>query len=192
MLISDRLISERCTGNNPMIQPFTRCQINKVNDNKIVSYGMSSSGYDIRLGGDMKYFPPSSSKVIDPKNFAPSLLKNLELRGEGNYFVLPPRSSCLGVSMERITMPNDLMALCIGKSTYARCGLVVNTTPIEAGWEGHITLELINSTATNMKVYAYEGIAQLVFFQCEPCEVTYADRGGKYQNQKASVQFALV
>lgn len=150
-----------------------------------LSYGISSYGYDIRLSPyDFKVFK-NTNDVIDPLDFKPSLLK--QLTPDSQYpdsFVLPPLTAALGVSHEKVTIPHNILALIVGKSTYARCGLVVNTTPLEPGWAGHITLEFFNTTSNNIRLYCKKGIAQVLFFEGEPCWQTY---NGKYQNQKHAV-----
>lgn len=153
----------------------------------VISYGVSSYGYDIRLAPQMKLFLNAFNGVVDPKNFKERNIIDLPIQDENNfyYFTLPPNSFSLGYSLEYVKMPRNCEALCIGKSTYARCGLIVNATPIEPEWEGHITLEFSNTTNLPMRVYANEGIAQLLFIGGEgDCEVSYKDRKGKYQNQK--------
>jgi len=154
-----------------------------------ISYGVSSYGYDIRLAPEMKLFSNAFNGIVDPKNFDKQNVIELPIKkqdpfGDYSYFTLPSNSFSLGKSLEYVKMPRDCAALCIGKSTYARCGLIVNTTPIEPEWEGHITLEFSNTTNLPIKIYAYEGIAQLLFLQGGGCEISYKDRSGKYQNQK--------
>jgi dCTP deaminase len=147
---------------------------------KIISYGLSSYGYDVRLGRKFKIFSNLNNTVIDPLNFDESCLHD----HEGDYVIIPPNSYILGKTIEYFTIPKDVMVICVGKSTYARCGAIVNVTPIEPGFAGNIVIEISNSTSLPLKVYADQGIAQFVFFQgTEPCEVSYADKGGKYQGQ---------
>lgn len=167
-----------------MVEPFSPGLVRKVNDQKIISYGLSSYGYDIRLADEFKVFTNVNSALVDPKNFD----ENAFVHKKGPTCIIPPNSFLLGYSVEKIRTPNDVLIVCIGKSSYARCGLIVNTTPMEPGWEGHITLEISNTTPLPARVYANEGVAQLLFFQGdERCETTYADRNGKYQNQAAEV-----
>lgn len=154
---------------------------------KIISYGLSSYGYDIRCVNKWKIFTNAFGEIIDPKAFAPRAF----VETEDNYCIIPPNSFVLTSSVEYFRMPKDILGICIGKSTYARCGLVVNITPLEAGWEGNLTIELSNTTPLPLKVYAGEGIAQLIFFRGQPCLTTYADRAGKYQGQTGIVTSKL-
>lgn len=157
----------------------------------IISAGCSSYGYDIRLAkGGFRIFSPIQADEIDPKNFAteslisPPLHRDKTGRSKTAYFLLPPHAYALGVSLETFKLPDNITGLCIGKSTYARAGLFVNTTPLEAGWAGRLVLELANLANLPLRVYVHEGIAQVLFFEGdEPCSVSYADRQGKYQNQ---------
>lgn len=155
---------------------------------KVISYGLSSFGYDLRLGWGLQMFTldPYPDEVIDPKRFNTDVIEmiKLEYPGDGGaYFTLPPMASALGHSSETLDLPVDVFALCVGKSTYARCGLIVNTTPLEPGWRGQLVIEIHNTTPLPIRVYANEGIAQLVFFRGERPAVTYGDRQGKYQGQ---------
>lgn len=161
-----------------MIEPFIE---EKVSDG-VLSYGLSSFGYDIRVSNKFKIFKsiPGSPKIIDPKNFD----ENLLLDFEGDICTIPPNSFALAVSIEYIRMPRNVNGIVLGKSTYARCGIVTNFTPLEAGWEGHITIEISNTTPAFCKIYANEGIAQILFFEGEQPLSSYADRKGKYQGQK--------
>lgn len=155
---------------------------------KIVSYGTSSFGYDVRLADEFKIFTNINSTVIDPLNFDQRNCVDFK----GDVCIIPPYSYVLGRTIERVKIPRDVMVVCLGKSTYARCGAIVNTTPIEAGFEGTVVIEISNATSLPMKVYANMGIAQFLFFQSdEECETSYADRGGKYQGQ-SGLQTALV
>lgn len=161
----------------------------------VISYGLSSYGYDIRLSPkEFKIFRHIPGSVIDPKNFNPDNLEQAKLHGDsnGHYFILPAHSYGLGIALERIQMPPNVTAICIGKSTYARCGIIANLTPIEAMWIGHLTLEFSNSSSADCRIYANEGVVQLLFFEGEPCEITYETRKGKYQNQPESVITARV
>lgn len=160
-----------------MIEPFTEKQITKGK----ISYGLSSYGYDLRVGHQFKIFTNVNTAVVDPKNFDPRSFIDYE----GGVCVIPPNSFALAASMEYIHMPRDVLGVCVGKSTYARCGIITNVTPLEPGWEGCVTLEISNTTTLPAKVYAGEGLVQVLFFQSdEQCTVTYADRGGKYQGQR--------
>jgi dCTP deaminase len=162
---------------------------------KVISYGLSSYGYDIRLSPkDFRIFRHIPGTVIDPKNFNPDNLAQSELSHDenGSYFVLPAHSYGLGVAVERLQVPNNISVLCIGKSTYARCGIIANLSPAEAGWNGHLTLEFSNSSSADCRIYAGEGVVQLLFFEGEECEVSYEARQGKYQNQAEVVTIARV
>lgn len=189
-VLSDMEIIARCTGNDVrrrMITPFESRQVSHCPDtgNKIVSYGLSSYGYDIRLGNSFRIFeadPKTPVLLVDPKNFRDDLYRS-QFAHPGEAIIIPPHGFCLSVSVERIFVPRDILVVCIGKSTYARCGLIVNVTPLEPEWEGYITLELSNTTPFPAVVYANEGIAQLIFHEAKGCSVSYADRKGKYQNQ---------
>jgi dCTP deaminase len=181
---SDRQIT--ALAKQGMITPFTEHQVRiqplKHLHNaygKVISYGLSSYGYDVRCANEFKIFTNVNSCVIDPKDFHDDCFVDFT----GDVCIIPPNSFVLARTVERFVMPPDVTAICVGKSTYARCGIVCNVTPIEAGWEGFITLEFSNTTPLPAKMYAHEGCAQLLFFKGEPCDVTYADRGGKYQNQ---------
>ncbi len=160
-----------------------------------LSYGCSSYGYDLRLSPwDFRTFRHIPGTVMDPKNFNPKNLDSVALQQDlhGRFFVLPAHSYALGVAMERLKMPNNVTAICVGKSTYARMGIIVNVTPAEAGWEGHLTLEFSNSSGADCRIYANEGICQLLFFEGEPCKTTYQDRKGKYQDQAELVTLPKV
>ena len=165
-----------------MICPFVLTQVR----NGKISYGLSSYGYDIRVANEFKVFTPGLGKtsIIDPKNFDVNAMVDFE----GDTCIVPPNSFVLARSVEYIKVPPDVLCICLGKSTYARCGIIVNTTPLEPGWEGYVTLEISNTAPLPAKIYANEGIAQIIFIQAdERCEVTYADRAGKYQRQQAIV-----
>lgn len=157
---------------------------------KVLSYGLSSYGYDIRLSPkEFKIFKHIPGKVVNPKNFNPDNLESVELQHDqwGEYFIIPAHSYGLGVALEKLEMPSDVTAICLGKSTYARVGLIANITPSEASWIGHLTLEISNSSSADCRVYANEGICQLLFFRGEPCRISYEDRSGKYQNQPEEI-----
>lgn len=161
----------------------------------VLSYGLTSFGYDLRLSeNDFRIFQRVPGEVVDPKNFNPSTLKLAELHysAEGDYFILPANSYGLGVAVEKLKLPNDVLAICVGKSTYARCGIIANVTPAEPGWEGHLTLEFSNSSAADCRMYVNEGAVQMVFYKGSPCRVSYADRGGKYQDQTENVVIPIV
>jgi len=163
-----------------MISPFVSTQVRDGG----ISYGLSSYGYDIRVAKEFKVFTPGlgESTVIDPKYFDARAMVDFV----GSACIIPPSSFVLARSVEYIKVPINVLCLCLGKSTYARCGIIVNTTPLEPGWEGYITLEISNTAPLPAKIYANEGIAQIIFIEAdEQCEVTYADRCGKYQCQQA-------
>jgi len=160
-----------------MINPFEE---NQIRDNKI-SYGLSSYGYDARVSNEFKIFTNVNSEVIDPKNFKQSNFISKKV----SECIIPPNSFVLASTVEYFKIPNDIMVICLGKSTYARCGIIVNVTPLEPGWEGYVTLEFSNTTPLPAKIYANEGAAQFIFLKGnEKPEITYADRDGKYMKQK--------
>jgi len=176
-----------------MIAPFVDHLVSKENGRKLLSYGLSSYGYDIRLSPEQcLIFGKVQAGDCDPKNFDPDILKPADLLEDerGQYFLLPPYGYCLGVAQERLKLPGDVTVVAVGKSTYARSGILVNITPAESGWEGYLTLEISNCTGLFNRIYANEGITQLLFYRGNPCEVTYQDRKGKYQNQKREVVFS--
>ncbi|HIO90899.1 MAG TPA: dCTP deaminase [Campylobacterales bacterium] len=174
-LKADSWIREKSI-NEKMIEPFCEDQVGK----GVVSYGLSSYGYDIRVGREFKIFTNVNSTVVDPKNFDENSVVDIET----DIAIIPANSFALARTVEYFKMPKDVLAICLGKSTYARCGIIVNVTPFEPGFEGHITIEISNTTPLPAKIYANEGIAQVLFFQGDtPCEVTYADKKGKYQSQ---------
>ena len=177
---------------NGMIVPFTPMNVNANIRNKLISFGLSSFGYDLRLSDkDFRIFQRIPGEVVDPKRFNPLTLTSAELHtnaaGE-SYFILPANSYGLGVAVEKMKIPEDTLAICLGKSTYARCGIIANVTPAEPGWEGHLTLEFSNSSAADCKLYANEGIVQMLFFRgTDSCDVSYKLRRGKYQGQGEQV-----
>jgi len=163
-----------------MIEPFVDGQVR----DGVISYGLSSYGYDIRVTSEFKIFTNVHSAVVDPKNFNPQSFVDFT----GDVCVIPPNSFVLAQTVEYFRIPRDVITVCLGKSTYARCGLIVNVTPFEPEWEGYVTLEISNTTPLPARIYANEGIAQVLFFQAdEVCEVSYADRKGKYQHQQSIV-----
>jgi dCTP deaminase len=173
---ADRWI-KRMALEHGMIEPFEDRQIRE----GVVSYGLSSYGYDIRVADEFKVFTNINSTVVDPKNFDARSFVDLK----ADVCIIPPNSFALARTVEYFRIPRDVLTVCVGKSTYARCGLIVNVTPFEPEWEGFVTLEISNTTPLPAKVYANEGIAQVLFFQSdEPCEVSYADKKGKYQGQQ--------
>ncbi len=163
-----------------MIEPFVDTQVRYVEGKKVISYGLSSYGYDLRVASEFKVFTNINNTVVDPKNFNESAFVNYE----GSECIIPPNSFALARSVEYFRVPRDVLVVCLGKSTYARCGIIVNVTPFEPGWEGTVTLEISNTTPLPAKVYAGEGLAQVLFYKgAEACETSYADRQGKYMNQ---------
>ena len=174
-VLSDKWIKEMARTNN-MISPFEDKQ---VRGNKI-SYGLSSFGYDARVSNEFKIFTNVNSEIIDPKNFK----QNNFISKNGESCIIPPNSFVLSSTIEYFKIPNDIMVICLGKSTYARCGIIVNVTPLEPSWEGHVTLEFSNTTPLPAKIYSNEGVAQFIFLKGnEKPDITYADRKGKYMKQ---------
>ncbi len=162
---------------------------------RVISYGLSSYGYDIRLSAkEFRVFRHIPGTIVDPKNFNPANLEPAALHTDenGSYFILPAHSYGLGVALERLAVPENVSVICIGKSTYARVGLIANLTPAEAGWRGHLTLEFSNSSSADCRIYANEGIVQLLFFEGDPCRVSYETRRGKYQDQDEAVTLARI
>jgi dCTP deaminase len=160
-----------------MIEPFVNHQVRK----GVISYGVSSYGYDVRVTDEFKIFTNVYSAVVDPKNFDPRSM--IDFRGE--VCTIPPNSFALARTVEYFRIPRNVLTICLGKSTYARCGIIVNVTPFEPEWEGYVTLEISNTTPLPARIYANEGIAQVLFFEAdEPCEISYADKKGKYQKQQ--------
>ena len=177
---SDKWI-RRMVETQQMISPFEAGQVRQSEKGKIVSYGTSSYGYDIRCSSEFKIFTNINSAIVDPKNFAAESFVDLS----AEVCIIPPNSFALARSVEYFRIPRNVLVICLGKSTYARCGIIVNVTPLEPEWEGHITLEFSNTTPLPAKIYANEGVAQLLFLESdEVCETSYRDRGGKYQGQK--------
>jgi dCTP deaminase len=173
---ADRWI-KRMAIERGMIEPFEDRQVRQ----GVISYGLSSYGYDIRVADEFKVFTNINSTVVDPKNFDARSFVDLTT----DVCIIPPNSFALAKTVEYFRIPRDVLTVCVGKSTYARCGLIVNVTPFEPEWEGFVTLEISNTTPLPAKIYANEGIAQVLFFQSdEPCEVSYADKKGKYQKQQ--------
>ena len=161
---------------NMMINPFEDKQVRE----GVISFGVSSYGYDIRISDEFKIFTNLNTTIVDPKHFDSNSL--VDFRGE--VCIIPPNSFALGRSLEYFRIPHNVMTICLGKSTYARCGIITNVTPLEPGWEGYVTLEISNTTPLPAKIYANEGIAQVLFFESdEHCEMSYADKKGKYQAQ---------
>ena len=171
----DRWI-ERMSLKNGMITPFEKKQVSK----RIISYGLSSYGYDIRVADSYKIFTNVNNSVVDPKNFD----ENSFVDVKGEVCIIPPNSFALAKSVEHFKIPRNILAICLGKSTYARCGIIVNVTPFEPEWEGYVTLEISNTTPLPAKIYSNEGLCQILFFESdEVCETSYKDKNGKYQGQ---------
>ena len=163
-----------------MIEPFASSQVRSTEAGKIISYGTSSYGYDVRCAREFKVFTNINSAVVDPKEFDCQSFVDIS----ADVCIIPPNSFALARTVEYFRIPRDVLTLCVGKSTYARCGIIVNVTPLEPEWEGHVTLEFSNTTPLPAKIYAGEGVAQMLFMTGnEICDVSYADRLGKYQGQ---------
>lgn len=178
MVRNDRWI--RDMARKGMIEPFEENLVRQ----GVISYGISSYGYDMRIADEFKIFTNINNTVVDPKNFDPKSFVEFK----GDVCIIPPNSFALARSVEYFRIPRDVLVICIGKSTYARCGIIVNVTPLEPCWEGYLTIEISNTTPLPAKIYANEGIAQLIFLKAEEeCEVSYADRKGKYQAQQGIV-----
>ncbi|MGD0665430.1 MAG: dCTP deaminase [Rhabdochlamydiaceae bacterium] len=179
MIKPDRWIREMALK-HAMIEPFVDGQVRHCDGKKVISYGLSSYGYDLRVANEFKVFTNVNNSLIDPKNFSDDAFVHIE----GDYCIVPPNSFALARSIEFFRIPRDVLTICLGKSTYARCGIIVNVTPFEPEWEGFVTLEISNTTPLPAKIYANEGLAQVIFYQAaEVCETSYADRRGKYMNQ---------
>jgi dCTP deaminase len=175
---SDRWIS-RMAREQGTIDPFEQSQVRS----GVISYGISSYGYDMRVANEFRIFTNVHSPIVDPKDFDPLSL----VEYEDEVCLIPPNSFALARSVEYFRMPRSVLTLCVGKSTYARCGIITNVTPLEPEWEGHVTLEISNTTPLPARIYANEGIAQVLFFEAnsdDVCETSYADKSGKYQSQR--------
>ena len=177
---SDRWI-RRMAEQHGMIEPFAPRQVKTGADGRrLISYGVSSYGYDVRCADEFKIFTNVHSATVDPKQFDPDSLVDVR----GDHCVIPPNAFALASTVEYFRIPRHVLTVCLGKSTYARCGIIVNVTPLEPEWEGHVTLEFSNTTNLPAKIYAHEGIAQMIFLESdELCETSYKDRAGKYQGQ---------
>src|SRR5579871_416304 len=176
MIKSDRWIRKAALERG-MINPFSEKQVRE----GVISYGLSSYGYDLRVADEFKIFTNVNTTVVDPKNFDERSFVTVR----SDVCIVPPNSFALARSVEYFKIPREVLTICVGKSTYARCGIIVNVTPLEPEWEGHVTLEFSNTTNLPAKIYANEGVAQMLFLESdEICETSYADRGGKYQGQK--------
>lgn len=202
MLLADWQIAELCSHadvNERMINPFLSKQVRRVEglNLDVISCGLSSYGYDIRLSNeDFRIFSRLCHQLVDPKKFDTKNLVKADAHNNfgthDEFFILPAHTYALGVSVEKFNIPSNITAVCMGKSTYARAGVIVNVTPLEAGWKGYLTIEISNSSCADVKVYANEGIAQLLFYAGQQCKTTYADRKGKYQDQACQVTLPKV
>ncbi len=171
----------RMSTEHGMIEPFAPDLVREVDGQRVVSFGTSSYGYDVRCADEFKVFTNAYSNVVDPKNFDTRSYVDIQ----GDHCIIPPNSFALARTIEHFRIPRDVLVICLGKSTYARCGIIVNVTPLEPEWEGHVTLEFSNTTNLPAKIHAREGVAQMIFFGAdEVCETSYRDRGGKYQGQR--------
>jgi dCTP deaminase len=171
----------RMAREHGMIEPFAERQVRDVDGSRVISYGTSSYGYDVRCASEFKIFTNvHTTNVVDPKNFDETSFVSIDEK----VCVIPPNSFALARTVEYFRIPSNVLTVCLGKSTYARCGIIVNVTPLEPEWEGHVTLEFSNTTPLPAKIYANEGVAQMLFFESdEQCETTYRQRGGKYMGQ---------
>jgi len=176
MSIKSDIWIEQMANDQQMIEPFIRSQ----ERDGVISYGLSSYGYDVRIADEYKIFTNLNSTIVDPKGFDPRSFVDYQ----GDVCIIPPNSFALGRTVEYFKIPRNTMTICVGKSTYARCGIITNVTPLEPGWEGYVTLEISNTTPLPAKIYSREGIAQILFFEGdEACRLSYSDKKGKYQGQ---------
>ena len=197
-ILEDNAIDILCQGDRPMIHPYLHSSVKEVTElkphesledivrRKVLSFGSSSYGYDVRLGREFKIFTNANSVLIDPKRFDARALVDAEIHLDvdgAEYVILPPNSYGLSVTHEYFRMPSDVMCVALGKSTYARASIGINVTPVEPGFEGNVVIEIANHCSLPVKVYLMEGIAQFLFFRGKPCRTSYADRDGKYQGQ---------
>lgn len=170
----------RMAEQHKMIEPFAPHLVSRCDERSIISYGTSSYGYDVRCANEFKIFTNINSAIVDPKQFDSKSFVDVQ----SDVCIIPPNSFALARTIEYFRIPRDVLTICLGKSTYARCGIIVNVTPLEPEWEGHVTLEFSNTTPLPAKIYAHEGVAQLLFLQADDvCETSYKDRKGKYQGQ---------
>jgi len=177
---SDKWI-RRMAAEQGMIEPFEAGQVRRDGEHKLISYGTSSYGYDVRCADEFKVFTNINTTIVDPKEFDARSFVDVK----GDTCVIPPNSFALARTVEYFRIPRQVLTVCLGKSTYARCGIIVNVTPLEPEWEGHVTLEFSNTTPLPARIHANEGVAQMLFFESdEMCDTSYADRGGKYQGQR--------
>lgn len=178
-IMSDKWIKDKSL-NNGMIAPFVEKQVKHSKSERIISYGISSYGYDARVASEFKIFTNINTAIVDPKNFSSDSL----VQKDTDVCIIPPNSFSLARTVEYFRIPENVLVICVGKSTYARCGIIVNVTPLEPGWEGYVTLEFSNTTPLPAKIYAGEGACQFLFFRGnERCDTSYADRDGKYMRQ---------
>jgi len=176
---SDKWI-RKMAEHHGMIEPYAPTQVRNSKDSRIISYGVSSYGYDVRCADEFRIFTNINSAIVDPKNFTEASFVSIK----SDVCIIPPNSFALAHTVEYFRIPRNVLTICLGKSTYARCGIIVNVTPLEPEWEGHVTLEFSNTTPLPAKIYANEGVAQMLFLESdEMCETSYKDRGGKYQGQ---------
>lgn len=176
---SDQWIRQMAVSHG-MIEPFEMGQVREGLNGRVISYGTSSYGYDVRCANEFKVFTNINSVIVDPKNFDANSFVDIQ----SDICIIPPNSFALARTVEYFRIPRNIMTICLGKSTYARCGIIVNVTPLEPEWEGHVTLEFSNTTPLPAKIYANEGVAQIIFFEADViCETSYRDRKGKYQGQ---------
>ena len=181
MSVCSDLWIRKMSQEHGMIEPFIDGQVRSADHGRIISYGLSSYGYDLRVSDEFKVFTNVHSAMVDPKAFDEKSFVDIKT----DVCVVPPNSFALARSVEYFRIPRNVLTICVGKSTYARCGIIVNVTPFEPEWEGHVTLEISNTTPLPAKIYANEGLAQVVFFEADDvCETSYADRGGKYMKQR--------
>ena len=172
---------EKMCAEYKMIEPFEKRLVREVDGRRVVSYGLSSYGYDLRVADEFKIFTNVLNSVVDPKKFDERSFVDVK----ADICVIPPNSFALARSVEYFRIPRDVLTICLGKSTYARCGIIVNVTPFEPEWEGHVTLEISNTTPLPAKIYSHEGLAQVIFFKAEDsCLISYAERKGKYMRQR--------
>ena len=164
-----------------MIEPFVGSQVRYIDQKRVISFGTSSYGYDVRCAGEFKIFTNINSGIVDPKNFDTNSFVDVQ----SDVCIIPPNSFALARTIEYFRIPRNVITICLGKSTYARCGIIVNVTPLEPEWEGHVTLEFSNTTPLPAKIYANEGVAQFIFLEAdEVCDISYKDRDGKYLGQQ--------
>ncbi|AQU82599.1 MAG: dCTP deaminase [Halomonas sp.] len=181
MSIKSDMWIRRMAQSDAMIEPFEAEQVRYVNEQRVISYGTSSYGYDVRCADEFKVFTNIHSAIVDPKAFDAKSFVDVK----GDVCIIPPNSFALARTVEYFRIPRNVLTICLGKSTYARCGIIVNVTPLEPEWEGHVTLEFSNTTNLPAKIYAHEGVAQMLFLESdEVCETSYKDRGGKYMGQR--------